>query len=64
MTLIAVAILARRRECPICGVRSGVACNDKVAGRQRLTLSETHLERLALVSERYQGEDPRVDAEG
>lgn len=62
MNLISDALVAKRKSCPQCGAGANVACREP--GRQYVPLAETHLARLALVSEAYRGEDPRVDAEG
>ena len=62
MNVISDALVAKRQGCPTCGARPNVSCSE--LGRQRLSLAETHRERLALVNERYLREEPRVDAEG
>lgn len=64
VNVLADAIAAKRHGCPECGTRADVACTQFVNGGRRLTLIETHQKRLALVNERYEREDPRVDAEG
>jgi hypothetical protein len=61
VNVISDALVAKRKGCPSCGARPNVACSE--IGRQYVPLAETHLARLALVSEAYQGEDPRVNAE-
>lgn len=62
MQVIADALVAKRQGCPRCGARANTACSEP--GKQYMTLAETHVERLALVNERYTREDPRIDAEG